>query len=185
MHNGHLALASAVQQQAALDEIWFVPTAIQPLKRNGPEATDAQRVTMLQLATRSAPSTRVCMIEIDRGGASYTVDTLRQIHAELPAAELFFLMGADVIGDIPRWKEPEGIFEIATAVIVTRAGKTPDDAALLKLISLLQDRPLMVEMPPMHVSSSEIRQRVAAGNSIDDLVPPAVADYIAANNLYR
>jgi nicotinate-nucleotide adenylyltransferase len=185
VHNGHLALARACQQQAALDEIWFVPTAIQPLKHGGPQATDAQRLEMLRLATSDESSWRVCTLEIDRGGRSYTVDTLRQIHEELPEAELFFLMGADVIRDVPRWKEPDEIFSLATAVIVTRVGKPPEDAAVLKLISLLQDRPLMVEMPAQDVSSSEIRRRCAANEPIDGFVPPPVGGFIAANNLYR
>jgi nicotinate-nucleotide adenylyltransferase len=184
VHNGHLALARAVQLQAALDEVWFVPTAIQPLKHDGPKATDSQRVEMLRLAIGDDVSKRLCTLEIDRGGPSYTVDTLRQIHDELPEAELFFLMGADVIRDVPRWKEPEEIFGLATAVIVTRAGKPPDDAAVFKLISLLRDRPLMVEMPPTSVSSSEIRRRCADDDSIDGLVPAAVAEYINANKLY-
>src|SRR5262245_9119473 len=127
IHNGHLALARACQSAATLDEIWFTPTAVQPLKRKGPQATDAQRLEMLKLALeeneslssepgrprpRSAPPTnwRTCTLEIDRGGLSYTIDTLRQIHTELPEAELFFLMGADAVREVPRWKEPKQIF---------------------------------------------------------------------------
>ena len=83
-----------------------MPTAIQPLKHGGPHATDTQRVEMLRLATSDESSWRVCTLEIDRGGRSYTVDTLRQIHEELPEAQLFFLIGADALRDVPRWKEP-------------------------------------------------------------------------------
>src|SRR6187399_2468746 len=105
VHNGHIALARACQQQAKLDEVWFVPTAIQPLKQHGPQAPNAARVEMLRLAIEGNDSWRVCTLEVDRGGRSYTVDTLRQLREELPEAKLFFLMGADVIRDVPRWKE--------------------------------------------------------------------------------
>src|SRR4051812_28047581 len=103
VHNGHLALAHACQSRAALDEVWFTPTAIQPLKYQGPHATDAQRIEMLNLAIDSEPSEpdhprpaqtwRICTLEVDRGGLSYTVDTLRQLHEELVNARLFFLIG--------------------------------------------------------------------------------------------
>src|SRR3954469_1392668 len=91
VHNAHLAIARACQRQAELDEVWFTPTAIQPLKRHGPRASNAHRMEMLRLAIGSEPSWRVCKIEIDRGGLSYTVDTLRQIHEELPGTDMFFL----------------------------------------------------------------------------------------------
>src|SRR5688572_13442833 len=117
VHNGHLALARACYDQVALDNLWFMPTAIQPLKHRGPQATSTQRIEMLNLAIESEfneqltsskprPNYRVCTLEIDRGGFSYTVDTLTQIHEELPDAELFFMMGADALRDVPNWKEP-------------------------------------------------------------------------------
>src|SRR6187397_3016023 len=88
VHNAHLAIARACQQQAKLDEVWFTPTAVQPLKHNGPCATDKHRLEMLRLATSDESTWRVCSIEIDRGGYSYTVETLRQIREELPDAAL-------------------------------------------------------------------------------------------------
>src|SRR5689334_12751571 len=93
VHNGHLALARACQQQARLDEVWFTPTAVQPLKQKGPHATDAERVEMLRRAIAENDAWRVCRLEIDRGGMSYTIDTLRQLDEELPDASLFFCVG--------------------------------------------------------------------------------------------
>src|SRR5262249_19540805 len=110
VHNAHLALARACQRDAALDEIWFTPTAIQPLKHCGPLATDAQRVEMLRLAIQDDAQWRVCTLEIERGGRSYTVDTLQQIQRELPDAQLFFPIGADALSEVPRWKKPREIF---------------------------------------------------------------------------
>jgi nicotinate-nucleotide adenylyltransferase len=184
VHNAHLALAAACQQQAALDEVWFTPTAIQPLKQKGPQATNSQRVEMLNLAIRDNPSWRVCTLEIDRGGPSYTIDTLRQIHEELPEALLFFLMGADAARDAPRWRDPAGIFQLATPLLVQRANDPQPDAAALASLCPLHAKPLFVDMPPTNVSSSEIRCRIGAGQSIQDLVPPAVAAFIAEHGLY-
>jgi nicotinate-nucleotide adenylyltransferase len=194
VHNGHLALARACQQQAALDEVWFTPAAIQPLKHDGPHATDAQRAEMLNLAIegegnepgrpRPRQSWRVCTLEIDRGGFSYTVDTLRQIHVELPDARLFFLMGADAVRDAPRWKEPREIFGLATPLVVRRAGEPEPDLAALAPLCTQETQPQRVEMPAVDISSSEIRRRIAENEPIDELVPASVAEYIARHSLY-
>jgi nicotinate-nucleotide adenylyltransferase len=195
VHNGHLALGQACQEQADLNEVWFTPTAIQPLKHRGPHATNSQRVDMLNLVIETALSGpgrshpgavwRVCTLEIDRGGLSYTVDTLRQIHTELPEADLFFLMGADTLRDVPNWKEPAEIFRLSTPLVVGRAGQSELDLSLLMPLCSTDKQPRRIEMPPMEESSSEIRRRVAAGQTISDLVPPAVEAYIVQHRLYR
>jgi nicotinate-nucleotide adenylyltransferase len=184
VHNAHLAIARACQRQAKLDEVWFTPTAIQPLKQKGPRATDRHRVEMLRLAIQDEPTWRVCTIEIDRGGFSYTVDTLRQIHEELPDADLFFLIGADALQDVAKWREPEEIFRIATPLVVRRAAQAWPDLDQLKLLCTKDAQPQSIEMPAMDVSSSEIRRLVSAGESIDSLVPNAVAEFIAQHALY-
>jgi nicotinate-nucleotide adenylyltransferase len=184
VHNAHLALARACQQQAALDEVWFTPTAIQPLKHRGPNATNSQRVEMLRLAIRDERAWRVCTIEIDRGGFSYTVDTLRQIHEELPSVDLFFLIGADALQDVSKWKEPREIFRMATPLVVRRAGQPMPDIEQLKLLCTKDTQPQSIEMPAMDISSSEIRRRAAAAESIDSLVPKVVARFITEHRLY-
>lgn len=187
VHNGHLALARACREQAALDEVWFTPTAIQPLKQQGPQATNADRLEMLRLAIDESPSSgwRVCTIEIDRGGKSYTVDTLRQLHAELPATALYFMIGSDAIRDVARWKEPREIFRLATPLVVHRAGEPEPDLATLSSLCQRETQPQVVRMQPVDVSSTEIRRRVHSGESIDGLAPAAVARYIAEHGLYR
>jgi nicotinate-nucleotide adenylyltransferase len=193
VHNGHLALARACAEQATLDEVWFTPTAIQPLKHRGPHATAAQRVEMLNMAIETETSEpgrprlnfRVCTLEIDRGGFSYTVDTLTQIHEELPEAELLFLMGADALRDVPNWKEPAEIFRLSTPLIVRRAGQAEPDLTTLEVLCVADKRPRLIEMPAVDVSSSEIRRRIAASEPIEQFVPPAVAAYIAQQGLYR
>jgi nicotinate-nucleotide adenylyltransferase len=185
VHLGHLALARACQQQASLDEVWFTPVAVQPLKHSGPKANDAHRIEMLRLATRSEPSWRVCTIETDRGGFSYSVDTLRQIHEELPKAALFFLVGADTLRDVSRWKEPEELFRLATPLVVRRPGeKEPDLRTLVNLCSA-DAKPQQIELSLIDVSSSDIRRRAAAGEPIDRSVPAEVADYIKTHGLYH
>jgi nicotinate-nucleotide adenylyltransferase len=128
---------------------------------------------------------RVCTLEIDRGGLSYSVDTIRQIHVELPEAKLFFLIGADTVRDVPRWKEPAEIFRLATPLVVRRAGQPEPDLSPLAKLCPPENQLQLVEMPAIDMSSTDIRRRAAAGEPIVDLVPPAVADYIAEQNLYR
>ncbi len=185
VHNAHLVLARACQQQAALDEVWFTPAAVQPLKHHGPCASDSHRVEMLRLATRDDPTWCVCTIEIDRGGLSYTVETLRQIHEELPEASLYFLIGADALRDVSQWKEPLEIFSVATPLVVHRAAQPPFNVEQLRLLCTEDTQPQAIEMPAMDVSSSEIRRRVAAGEPIDSFVPNAVAAFITQHGLYR
>lgn len=185
VHNGHLALVRACQQQAGLDEVWFMPTAIQPLKQKGPHATDAQRLEMLALVTYAEPNWRVSKLEIDRGGVSYTIETLRQLNEELPDAVLFFLMGADAVHDAPTWREPRKIFVLATPLVVRRPGESDPDLAALRNICAANKQPRLIEMPPVDASSSEIRRRIAAGKPINDLVPASIAEYIERHRLYR
>jgi nicotinate-nucleotide adenylyltransferase len=210
-----LELARACHEEAMLDEVWFTPTAIQPLKHGGPQASDVDRIEMLRLAIESVATDsseprprfavcppdstelaevrprispqftwRVCTLEIDRGGFSYTVDTLRQIHEELPEAKLFFLMGADALRDVPNWKTPAEIFRLATPLVVRRAGEPPPELFSIQAMCPAENQPLQIAMRLVDVSSSEIRRRLAAGETLEGLVPQAVADYITAHGLY-
>jgi nicotinate-nucleotide adenylyltransferase len=184
VHNAHLALARACQQQAKLDAVWFTPTAIQPLKQKGPHATDSQRLDMLRLATADEPTWRVCSIEMDRGGFSYTVDTLRQLREELPDSDLYFLIGGDALQDVAKWKEPREIFRVSTPLVVNRAGQPSPDMEQLKRLCTSETQPQSIEMQAMDVSSSEIRRRVAAGQPIENYVQGAVAEFINRHGLY-
>ncbi|TWT43380.1 nicotinate-nucleotide adenylyltransferase [Botrimarina hoheduenensis] len=189
LHNGHLALAAACRDQAQLDEVWFVPAAQQPHKPEGPIASAADRVAMLRLATANELALRVSTIEIDRGGVSYTVDTLSEIAAAHTSAELFFLMGADTLHDLPLWREPAEVLRLATPLVVHRAGEgAVDFSVLAELVSndrLEQLRALLVEMPPVAISSRELRARLAASDTPHDELPPSVLRYIARHRLYR
>jgi nicotinate-nucleotide adenylyltransferase len=185
VHNAHLAIARACQDQAALDEIWFTPTAIQPLKHQGPHASDAERIEMLRVAIGDVTSWRVCTLETDRGGRSFTVDTLRRVREELPDVELFFPIGADTLRDVQKWKEPREIFRMATPLVVGRAGQPIPDLDPLKSVCTDNTQPQIIHMLPLDISSSDIRRRIAAGETIDELVPPQIADYIRQHGLYK
>ncbi len=188
VHRGHLVLAECCCKQAKLDEVWFVPTAKQPLKPAGPEAGNKHRLAMLKLACKANPRFKICTLELDRGGVSYTIDTLEAIHAEQPKAKLYFLMGADSLQDLPTWHQPKEICRLATPLVVHRAGTAaPDFDVLSSLVlpaQLDEFRQQLVEMPPEPVSSSQIRARIAQGKPWRELVPSAVAEYIAEHQLY-
>lgn len=188
VHLGHLRLAECCWGQAALDQVLFVPAARQPHKPRAPRASDEDRVAMLELAIAGRPEFGVSTIEILRGGLSYTVDTLRAIRAECPGDELFFLMGADTLADLPNWRSPGAICELATPLVVRRPGSgEPDYGALARLVSaerLAAIRSQAVDMPETEISSSEILRRIAERGAWEELVPSAVADYINARGLY-
>ena len=188
VHFGHLRLATECRAQSRLDEVWLVPAARQPHKPGGPQASALDRMRMLELAVADIPALSVSRIEIDRGGVSYTVDTLREIQATHPHAELFLLMGADTLRDLPNWREPAEICRLSTPLVVHRAGEPPPDfdvlAPLVSADRLAQIRALEVEMPAVDISSTEIRERVARGESIEGMMPREVVEFIVLRGLY-
>ncbi|HZZ28506.1 MAG TPA: nicotinate-nucleotide adenylyltransferase, partial [Pirellulales bacterium] len=182
-------LAECCREQCRLDAVWFVPAAIPPHKQHRALSEGTDRVEMLKLAIGGQETFAVYTGEIDRGGVSYTFDTLQQLHNEQPQRELFFLMGADSLADLPTWRQPQRICELAIPVVVRRTGSPdPDDTVLSQLMSperLAIARSHRVEMPTIDLSASDLRRRVAAGLSIRYRTPRAVEKYIEAQGLYR
>jgi nicotinate-nucleotide adenylyltransferase len=189
VHYGHLLLAESCREQCRLDEVWFVPAATPPHKSAQPMSPAADRLEMLSLAIGGHEGFRVNRTEIDRGGVSFTVDTLAQLQAEDSTRELFFLMGADSLRDLPTWREPARICALAWPVVVCRPGPgEPDWSALTGLVDqarLARIRELKVEMPSIGISSTDIRRRAADGASIRYMTPRAVEKYIETHGLYR
>jgi nicotinate-nucleotide adenylyltransferase len=189
VHYGHLMLAECCREQAGLDEIWFLPAARPPHKPAADLSSAEARIDMLHLAVGGHTAFRVSLLEIDRGGVSYTVDTLAAIAAAEAGSELFLLLGADMLLDLPRWREPARILELATPLFTSRPQVPPPDcqvlAGLVPPQRLAQIATLRVEMPQMDLSSSEIRRRVAAGRTIRYWTPRAVEKYIETQGLYR
>ena len=188
VHIGHLLLAETCREQCRLDQVWFLPAAVAPHKQGKGTAPAKHRLAMLELALAGHAAMIVSALEIDRGGISYTVDTLREIRRSQPAAELFLLMGADSLPELPSWYQADEICRLALPVVVRRPGAPePDFGVLADLATaerLQEIRARQLESPQIDVSSSEIRQRVSAGRSIRYQVPRAVEKYIETNGLY-
>jgi nicotinate-nucleotide adenylyltransferase len=189
IHYGHLLLAETCREHCRLDQVWLLPAAVPPHKQRR-ELTDAKhRIEMLKLAIAGHEAMAVSTLEIDRGGVSYTVDTLTAIAEQVPGATLFFLMGADSLRDLPTWREPRRICELAVPAVVHRSGAPERDFQVLKdLVSaerLSEFRAAQVEMPIVEISSTDIRQRIAASRSIRFRTPRAVEKYIETHGLYR
>jgi nicotinate-nucleotide adenylyltransferase len=183
IHNGHLVAASEVQNLFDLDEVVFVPTGL-PWQKDRAAVTEAEdRYLMTVIATASNPRFSVSRVDIDRDGPTYTIDTLRDLHADYGKqgkdVELFFITGADALEQILSWKDVEELFALAHFIGVTRPGYTLSDAHLPDAAVSL------VEVPAMAISSTSCRGRVAEGRPIWYLVPDGVVQYIDKRHLYR
>ncbi len=189
IHLGHLLLAESCREQVPLDAVWFLPSAVPPHKQHRELTSSKERIEMLELAVGGYLAFSICRYETERGGVNYTADTLAQLREKEPAAEFFFLLGADMLHDLPRWRQPERICELALPVAVHRAGELPPDFGLLQGIAAAERIDAMrrhaVEMPAIGLSGSDIRRRVAAGQSIRYRTPRAVEKYIETHSLYR
>ena len=189
VHYGHLLLAELCREACRLDQVWFMPAVAPPHKRHYVLTAAEQRIEMLELAIGGNERFAVSRLEVDRGGVSYTVETLAQLKAEAPKRELFFLLGADSLVDLPGWREPARICDLAIPVAVRRPGVAEPKLDLLApLVSperLEEIRRHQVAMPSIGLSSREIRRRVAAGLSIRYQTPRAVEKYIETEELYK
>jgi len=180
IHHGHLVAASEVADSFALDEVIFVPTG-QPWQKSEKVVSPAEhRYLMTVIATASNPRFTVSRVDIDRKSPTYTVDTLRDLRALLgDKTDLFFITGADALSKILSWKDAKQVFELAHFIGVTRPGFRLSDS------HLPADAVSLVQVPAMAISSTDCRNRVAAGQPIWYLVPDGVVQYITKHNLYR
>jgi nicotinate-nucleotide adenylyltransferase len=189
VHYGHLLLAECCRETLALDAVWLIPAATAPHKQGQQPAAAKHRLQMIELALAGHEQILASSIEIDRGGVSYTVETLAQVHTLHPQATLFLLMGADSLRDLPTWREPCRICALSLPSVVRRGGAAePDFSILAPLVSaerLAMIRSAQVRMPLIDLSSTEIRERAAAGESLRFRTPRAVEKYIETHGLYR
>ena len=178
IHHGHLVAASEVAARFGLDEVIFVPTG-QPWQKAERRVSPAEhRYLMAVIATASNPRFWVSRADIDRGGPTYTIDTIRDMRAIRPDAELFFITGADALGQILSWKDAETALRMARFIGVTRPGYE------LSAAHLPVDSVTMVDVPAMAISSSDCRERVVDGQPVWYLVPDGVVQYINKHHLY-
>jgi nicotinate-nucleotide adenylyltransferase len=173
VHVGHLAIALAALESVPLDRVLFVPARRSPLKDRDPLASVADRVTMLEAAIANEPRFTLSRVELERDGVSYTVDTLEALRSE---GELFLILGSDALADLPRWRKPDRIHELATILVAARPGAPEGDPA---------HRARAFDAPRLDISSRELRARAARGVSLRYLVPDAVWEHIKKRGLYR
>ncbi len=186
IHHGHLVAASEVANLFDLDEVVFVPTG-QPWQKRSRVVTPAEdRYLMTVVATASNPMFSVSRVDIDRGGPTYTKDTLRDLRALNPDADLYFITGADALASILSWQNWEEMFSIARFVGVSRPGYELDGKHISAAMAELPDDALhLVEVPALAISSTDCRERAEASRPIWYLVPDGVVQYVAKRHLYQ
>ena len=177
IHHGHLVAASEVAQSFDLDEVVFVPTG-EPWQKAGVTPGE-HRYLMTVIATASNPRFTVSRVDIDRDGPTYTIDTLRDLKADRPDAEFFFITGADALAQILSWRDHDELWDLAHFVAVSRPGH------VLSTDGLPTDDVSQLEIPALAISSTDCRDRVQRGNPVWYLVPDGVVQYIAKHHLYR
>lgn len=185
IHNGHLVAASEVADQFELDEVVFVPTG-QPWQKSRDVTPPEDRYLMTVIATASNPRFTVSRVDIDRGGPTYTNDTLRDLRALNPDADLYFITGADALASILSWQNWEELFALATFIGVSRPGYELNGQHIVAAFDQLPEEALhLVEVPALAISSTDCRARAAKGRPIWYLVPDGVVQYVAKRGLYR
>lgn len=179
-HAGHLIIAEGVREQLALDRVLFVPYTIGPHRPEGPVVQARHRLRMLELSIEGSGSFAIDDRELRRGGISFTVETLRGLMEDRPGDDLVLIIGSDQLPIFTEWKEWEAILDLAGVAVVERPGFDMGEGP-----PELRSRMVTVSIPLLLLSSTMVRERVAAGRSIRYLVPPPVADYIEEHRLYR
>jgi len=184
-HVAHLICAQEALEQLALDRVVFMPVGVPPHKEAPDDPGGEHRLEMCRLATAKDERFAVSRLEVDRGGRSYTVDTLRAIHESSPGDDLTFIVGGDMAYSLPTWREPEAVLEMATMAVAERSGTRRADIEQRLAELGGRERVRFFDMPRVDISSSDVRRRVRDGRPIRYLVPDEVVSYIGAQGLYR
>lgn len=183
-HLGHLICACEALDQLGLDRVALMPVAAPPHKDAPGDPGAEARARLCELAVEGLERLEVSRAEIERGGASFTVDTLRELHGRAPEQELTFIVGGDMAESLPSWREPEAVLRLARLAVAERAGVRREDIARRLAPLDPGGRVVFFDMPRIDISSSDIRARVRDGRTIAHLVPPAVAAEIARRGYY-
>jgi nicotinate-nucleotide adenylyltransferase len=180
VHVGHLVLAEQARVQLALDRVLFLPAAVPPHKQHLAITNAKTRLDMLSIAVGGNPAFEISTVEIDRAGVSYTIDTLESLQSQNPDSELWLIVGADTINDVPNWRRPDDVVQIAFFGVAGRPGFPLSPPASLPKLRLSP-----IQMPLLEVSSTYLRAQVASGGSVRYLIPAGVEAFIRAQQLYR
>lgn len=186
IHIGHLVAAEEARMALGLREVLFIPAGQSWLKGDRAILPAEHRVEMVRLAIVSNPHFKLSTLEVERPGESYSVDTMEELRRQYGSAgRLFFILGSDSLMTLPRWKQPARLVQLCQLVVMNRPGPPPNMAALEESIPGVSRRIVLLDMPGMDVSSTDIRERVLCGRSIRYLVPAEVENYILEHRLYR
>ncbi len=185
VHNGHLHIARELRQALGLDAIVWVPAGRPPHKAGQIVSSDQDRLAMLELALSGSPTDDISAIDIERAGPSYTADLLEILNQQFAPVTLVFLMGEDSLRDLPNWRDPARILRLAELAVAGRPGIEADLESLAATIPGFDGRVHIIPTVEVPYSSSDIRERVRAGQPITGLVPEDVERYIADHGLYR
>ena len=177
VHNGHVMIARSALAELELDRLIVMPAAQSPFKPDQTLAPAAARMEMLRAAFSGEPEIEISSWELDRGGVSYSIETQRALAAEHPEAQLFYLIGADHVATLPQWREADALAAAATFVVVPRPGAPEEVFPQPFSGRYLQGK-------PMAISASEIRERLRAGRSVANFVPPPVAQLLNSMQIY-
>jgi len=184
-HNGHIQIAQEALTQLKLDQVLFAPTRQPPHKINNHITPIDHRLEMVRLAIADHPGFVLSRIDVDRSGATYTVDTMRLLRAQFGAtAELFFIMGMDSLASILTWHAPKQLIQLCRLAVFERPGFSVVLSELDKKLPGLRQRVIFLSAPKLDIAASDLQQRVRDGQSIVDLVPVQVAEYIKIHRLY-
>jgi nicotinate-nucleotide adenylyltransferase len=185
-HLGHIAVATCALAQLGLERVALMPSHTPPHKHVPEGPGPQQRLRMCELAVAAHAGLSACALEVQRGGASYTVDTLLALRDLHPDIQPTLILGSDVARTLPTWRSPERLLALARLAVAERAGdRRADVLAAVATLGRAPGEVLFLKMPRVDVSSSMVRQRVAEGGDLDGLVGSAVATYIARQGLYR
>jgi nicotinate-nucleotide adenylyltransferase len=184
VHNGHLAAARQLRGAANLDQVWLMPNANPPHRTAAPVASAEDRMRMVELAVAGLDGLVPSRIEVDRGGISYTIDTIRQLARDFPRQRFAFLLGSDAALQIRSWRDAEALLDEASFVIFNRPETTLAPQTLHEL-GFAPARSRIVHLDTPAIAAHQVRDRLARRAPIDDLVPAPVADYIRTHDLYR
>ncbi len=186
VHNGHLRLAEVAMETLGLAGVWFLPAGRPWMRRGAPLTNREARKKMVALALAGNPRFHLLTNELDRPGDTYTVDTLEELtHDGWAPDETYFILGADALAGLHRWKNPRRLLALARLAVAPREGDAPDVSALEAAAPGAAKRTVPVHMEPVAVSASALRAKAAAGGSLRSSVPDAVAEYVEQNRLYR
>ncbi len=186
IHAGHVAMAKAAYDELSLDEIWLMPNNVAYYKEDTAITTNEHRAAMVDLAIRDFPYMETCLLELNRPGKTYTVDTLEHLAETYPGDEWYFIIGQDSLENFHWWKEPEKILDLAHLVVFSRGDDGSFDASVNKFMDqFIMARLHLIQKRVPDISSSEIRENICNGRDVSAMLDEKVCEYILQNKLYR